>query len=378
MNNVKKITKNPSDRYNGKILLGSLIKYAKLHYELFGRIEGELMQKPNEAVFNRTAGTFQAFLEREKLTPLIPIFVMSHAAQGEGYLDEVGALYGLMWNTPSFVISLALRSIGKDEDPYRTYVLKDGFQNVWNTVVKKEKFDIRFLTSIQKIDRDKDGVKIDYRDSKSKEYTEDCGFLIWTPPMPDLLQYLSRPTEKETSLFSSLTPHIFVSSLIQIQDKIPNLPIAYYRENLESKIEGAVTSDMDVEEILNHCEDCLTNENMSSSMNGFANLKYVLQLRKNAINEMESNEIVRRHYEQGFNARNIEFLDTITWQYFYKWAPNEMAQGNHWKVFDIQGTERTWYAGASVCFETVKSVMEYNKLLLRQLSKSILLPSSKI
>ena len=89
------------------------------------------------------------------------------------------------------------------------------------------------------------------------------------------------------------------------------------------------------------------------------------------MNEMESNEIVRSHYEKGFNATDIEFLDTITWQYFYKWAPHELAQGNHWKVFDIQGTNRTWYAGSSVCFESVKSVMEYNKLLLRQLGKSI-------
>ena len=366
------MTKNPSPTHNLQVFLGSLIRYAKLHYSLFGRINGELMQKPTEDVFNRTSGTFKEFLEKENLIPLIPLFLISHAAQGYGYIDEIGALYGLMWNTPNLVISLALRSLGIKQDPFRVYVFKEGFEKVWNTVVNEEKFDIRFLTSIQKIHRDENGVKIDYRDSMSKEHTEDCGFLIWTPPMPDLLQYLSRPTEKETSLFSSLTPHIFVSSLIKSHDKINNLPIAYYRENLDGKIEGAVTSDMDVEEILNHSEqNYLKSANMSSSMNGLANLKYVLQLRKNAINEMESNEIVRRYYEQGFNARNIEFLDTITWQYFYKWTPNELAQGNHWKVFDIQGTERTWYAGASVCFETVKSVMEYNKLLLRQLGKLI-------
>ena len=109
-----KITKNSSVAYSKEVFVKSLIKYARLHYELFGRIEGELMQKPTEAVFNRTAGTFQAFLEQEKLTPLIPLFLMRHADQGEGYLDEVGALYGLMWNTPIFVISLELRSLRKD------------------------------------------------------------------------------------------------------------------------------------------------------------------------------------------------------------------------------------------------------------------------
>ena len=43
-----------------------------------------------------------------------------------------------------------------------------------------------------------------------------------------------------------------------------------------------------------------------------------------------------------------------------------MMKGNHWDVFALQGFHRTWYAGASVCFESVKSVMEYNNLLLRQ------------
>ena len=126
-----------------------------------------------------------------------------------------------------------------------------------------------------------------------------------------------------------------------------------------------------MEGTLNYCEkDCPPSDSKISTMTGFGNIKTVLQLRKSAINELESNDIVRRHYEKGFNATEIEFLDTITWQYFYKWTPNELAQGNHWKVFDIQGTKRTWYAGASVSFESIKSVMEYNKLLLRQLGKS--------
>ena len=80
-----------------------------------------------------------------------------------------------------------------------------------------------------------------------------------------------------------------------------------------------------------------------------------------------SNHIAREHYEKGFNASSIEFLSTKTWEYFYKWSPEELAKGNHWKVFKLQGLHRTWYAGASVCFETIKSVLEYNELLLKQM-----------
>ena len=84
--------------------------------------------------------------------------------------------------------------------------------------------------------------------------------------------------------------------------------------------------------------------------------------------EEQSNQIARDHYVNGFNATSVEFLNTKTWEYFFKWTPEDVAKGNHWKVFNIQGTQRTWYAGASVSMETIKSVMEYNELLLRQMN----------
>ena len=44
-----------------------------------------------------------------------------------------------------------------------------------------------------------------------------------------------------------------------------------------------------------------------------------------------------------------------------------MTAGRPWDVFGMQGQQRTWYAGSSVSFESVRSVMEYNKLLLKQM-----------
>ena len=60
-----------------------------------------------------------------------------------------------------------------------------------------------------------------------------------------------------------------------------------------------------------------------------------------------------------------------------------MRQGRHWDVFKnqvhvfqenfssslqyLQGSGDIWYAGSSVVFETVRSVLEYNQLLVRQM-----------
>ena len=61
------------------------------------------------------------------------------------------------------------------------------------------------------------------------------------------------------------------------------------------------------------------------------------------------------------------FVRTRT--YSFAWCSAlcyQIQEGRIWDIFSMQGQHRTWYSGASVSFESVKSVMEYNKLLLRQ------------
>ena len=44
-----------------------------------------------------------------------------------------------------------------------------------------------------------------------------------------------------------------------------------------------------------------------------------------------------------------------------------MQAGRLWEVFSVQGRSRTWYIGSSVSFEAIRSVMEYNNLLIRNM-----------
>lgn len=44
-----------------------------------------------------------------------------------------------------------------------------------------------------------------------------------------------------------------------------------------------------------------------------------------------------------------------------------MQEGRLWDVFSLQGRHRTWYIGSSVSFEAIRSVMEYNNLLVRNM-----------
>ena len=44
---------------------------------------------------------------------LFPIFEASTTVQGYGHLDEISAFYGLMWNTPNFMMGFIWRLHGK-------------------------------------------------------------------------------------------------------------------------------------------------------------------------------------------------------------------------------------------------------------------------
>ena len=48
-----------------------------------------------------------------------------------------------------------------------------------------------------------------------------------------------------------------------------------------------------------------------------------------------------------------------------------MEAGRLWDVFRMQGRNGIWYSGASVSHESIRSVMEYNKLLVKNMVPQI-------
>ena len=70
------------------------------------------MQQPNDDVLEQISGTCTTFLENNGLSPLLPIFETTTSTRGYGYIDEIGAIYCLMWNTPKLIISLGLNALG--------------------------------------------------------------------------------------------------------------------------------------------------------------------------------------------------------------------------------------------------------------------------
>ena len=248
-------------------------------------------------------------------------------------------------------------------------MLKHGFEMVWTTVVEEENFDIRYFSRVENVNRNESSVLLQYAKPDYKVYAEECDFLIWTAPMTMLLNSLSNPTKDEIDLFSTLSPHYVVATLMKEKGVIRNMPVNFYQESLDKKIDGGVAIDYNLEDALNYCDNgcAFPSNDYSKDIDKERHLTF-LQFTREAMSEKQANQIAREHYEKGFNATSVNFLNTKIWTWNYQWTPKEVAKGNHWKVFNIQGKQRTWYAGSSVSFEMVKSVMEYNELLLRQMN----------
>ena len=81
-------------------LFQKIDEYVSLHKSLFPMYEFELMPRPKPEVMRNLRCTFLQFLERHNLRGLLPLLLVSHTLQGYGYLDEISAVYGLIWNTP--------------------------------------------------------------------------------------------------------------------------------------------------------------------------------------------------------------------------------------------------------------------------------------
>jgi len=71
------------------------------------------------------------------------------------------------------------------------------------------------------------------------------------------------------------------------------------------------------------------------------------------------------YYLRQIGASNIRIHKMKTWRYFPRYSADDLANGVLWRILEMQGKHGMWYIGSSVCFESIKSVLEYNELLLR-------------
>lgn len=361
-----KLTNSTSFEVNFGFFLTTIIRYIQIHKEMFGSYEGDLMQRPKPEVMFRIRGTILDFLQRENLLGMIPIFRTTQTIYGYGHVDEVGALYGLMWNNPRLMVSLALHGLKQDKTPFSGYSLKYGFEHVWKTIVEKERLNIQFQTDITSIQRNGNSFYLKMWQN-FKAQTEVCDFLIWTPEVSELLRTLEKPTTEENRLLASLKPDVYYVQLINVEGGVRHSPSTSFMANLLSKDEYAVILTVDTAGLLTPGMKIPEGLAKYNNATGQRTLYTLHAPSKKYTSEAFLKKKTRNYFMRGFNVTKVTFLNTIGWPYFPRWSPKEVIEGRHWDVFKMQGQNKIWYAGASASFESVRSVLSYNNRLLKQM-----------
>ena len=193
---TSKLTNSTSPEVNSEFLLKAIVQYITLHKEMFGLYEGDLMQRPTPQVMHRTRGTLLDFLKREDLLALVSIFQTTQTLPGYGHLDEIGALYGLIWHNPRFVLSLVLTALKNAKKPFGQFSFKNGYEQIWRAIAKKENLTIAFQTDITNINQCYNSICLKTWQNLEPK-TEVCDFLIWTPEVTQYLRTAEKTTKEE-------------------------------------------------------------------------------------------------------------------------------------------------------------------------------------
>lgn len=196
--------------------------------------------------------------------------------------------------------------------------------------------------------------------------------------MKDSLSKFKRATPKEHKLFGKTSYTYFTTAIVNSTGGLRALsPILYWYDNIVSKIDHIVWGQRDSYAVLNgyfgenYQKGVYPNGNDTSKVQ--TNVVYLMG--KEPIDPRHSSRDKERLVKSiqstaaGIGASEVHVRDLITWKYFPRYSPEDMERKILWDIVKYQGKKNMWYLGSSVIFESVKSVIEYNKMMVKNMKK---------
>lgn len=254
-------------------------------------------------------------------------------------------------------------------------MLKSGFQNLWETMTKKERLHVKFNVDIVRVYRNyKNGcqsVWLCIREGGSPFAWKNYDFLIWSPEIKTSLRYWMNYVPQEKKLFNAARPTYFTASIVNSKNEIRGqTPIDYWIDNMHEDYPHSVWAQRDsYSSIRQYGGPKYQNGKLATGNdNRSARTCVVYQMGRFEPTLFSVQNKLLSHSKK-INGTNIEILKTKIWRYFPRYSPRDMTKGYLWRILEMQGKYSMWYIGSSVCFESVKSVIEYNELLVRNMQR---------
>ena len=217
-------------------------------------------------------------------------------------------------------------------------------------VAEVDRLDVRTHAPATRVAREPNHVRIN-----DEEFDE----VIFTNDLPDAVRMLQAPSELERAVSESLTASTFITTLFEADRWPVRARMGYVMNPLLP--------------------------NPSFSLSGVRDIRYRFPEASGegcaAVAYQYADRLLTPTEVDGFAARflpemgvlgfqGVRVIRTAVWPYFFRFTKPAVAAGLPWRLFAEQGTQRTWFAGSSACFESLNDVMRYNLLLVERYAET--------
>jgi len=302
-------------------------------------------------------------------------------------MGDAPAYYGLMWVTPELTNALIEEVANNSEDILT--MMPQGFQKLWTTMVERDGLDVRLGVEIADngIDRQlghrQSGVKVSYRQDNSAWKTEEFDFLLYTAPFAHAQKYVKDLTTPEHDIFDKFESSVLTTTLYRSGGTdfyLNGSAIMYNVTSMgSSAFDGGWYADRNDPRLFGASDD----KN--------SHLRVAYQFVRKACEydavfcnsdrtpdpELPDSEVLKKELSADLSAKGIigvQLQKQFSWPYFHRFSRESIAAGLPWDLLEMQGSEKTWWLGASASFESVHDVLNYNMMMIK---KYLTIPSDE-
>jgi len=199
---------------------------------------------------------------------------------------------------------------------------------------------------------------------EGKEFKYECDFLILACPIQELLEagVIVDAKEVEKQLFGkqryvSLVTHLYNRP----HEDVETLPSAVtsWVDALDADVDGSTYTE-------HHSRKVRRFDTPLSKRDNFVGFQYFSDYgmvvgQEEKIKSTLIENIAKAHH---LKKEDVVIKEQHIWRYFPHFNQAELNAVYPEQIFDMQANFRTWYIGASACFESIYDVVNYNLMLV--------------
>jgi len=393
-------------------VMTSASEYIALHEEIFGTLNDALPNRLSPEMLERLDMTFDEFADKNNLHVMKPLVKMAFIQSGYQRLDEIAAYYPMLFVPPELVntvlqgvllervlgarssiwwINACVRAlvgllVGSDATTSRYITTPPGgWSRLFEAIAATDKLDVKFGVQIDSggIDRhlnDADApVNIRYKQDGGDWVNEEFDFLMYTPFHETASNYVTDLTTEENAMFDKFKSTVIVTSKYQA-DPIKGATtedvqagVSFWLDSYD--LDGGWYGDRYLEaiygrEYVPHGQTRVSGQFIGDPC-GYetmlCQLGRVPDSRADppmAISPRAKTQLLEAYESRG--VTNVDFQAQFPWPYMPYFPQDSVTDGLIWDLFDMQGSQKTWWLGSSASWESILHVCGYNRNILKE------------